>query len=129
MRDLRDAPHDRVERGRRKPHQPPFPACRALGVDHVVSLLGELEHVRDRLRLILKVRVHDHRPDTRGVLKCGDVGARQAEIAAQEHRPNPGIPPSEVAQKLASAVGGHVVDHDQLPLDAEPIERPCDPAM
>jgi hypothetical protein len=61
IRDLREAMHHRVEARRQRDLEPALVAADPPRIDHIGALARTRDHVRDQLRRILEVRVHEHR--------------------------------------------------------------------
>jgi hypothetical protein len=84
-------------------------------------LAPAVEHLVDQLGWVLEVGVDHHDDVAAGVVEPGGDRRLVAEVAGEGDDPDPRVLPREPLQQLRRAVGGAVVDEDQL--EGKALER------
>ena len=97
-------------------HEALAAACLALGVDVLIALLPELEHLGDDHGGMLQVGVDDGGAVARDVVEAGEHGALLAEVAREVDVADAWVVLAESADLAEGLVGATVVDHDDFPI-------------
>ena len=112
--DLRKRGDDPVEHSIGCAQKPAFLPGRTACVDDIGACLMMPQEVRDDLRFVLQVGVHQDDGVTGRVIERRSEGRLVSEIPGQDQQAKAGVPPRRCGQEFTRAVGAAIVDEDHL---------------
>ena len=111
---LRKSCHHAVENEIAEPERPRLLPIRALGIYHVVALEKSSNELRNDLRHILQIAVHDDRGVSADVVERGSQRRLMTEVARERHHDDARIFPRHLFQNRHRAVHASVVHKEKL---------------